>query len=1160
MADVRFPDGFLIGASTSPHQVEGGNVHSDWWALEQAPDSPIAEPSGDACDSYHRWRDDMQLLADAGLTAYRFGVEWARIEPADGQFDQTEIAHYREMVEHAVRLGIEPLLTLHHFTSPAWFTLSGGWSRPDAVERFRRYVEAIAPVIEAGARRVITINEPNMLAIMMRVIRGEVSLDTGLGGALPEPDAAVRDVLAAAHRAVRDDLHARHPGVKVGWSVANQCVQAAPGGQDRADAYREAVEDAFLRVGADDDFIGVQAYTRTVFGPDGVVPAEGARTLTGWEVYPDAVGEAARHTFEVIGGVPILVTENGIATSDDTQRIAYLEGALDALSRAMGDGIRVDGYLHWSLLDNYEWGSWAPTFGLIAVDRASGSFDRTPKPSLAWLGEVARRTLTTEQKAALTSGADTWTTAAVPGIPSITMSDGPHGLRRQAQGGDAFGINASVPATCFPPAAGLASSWNDELIREVGAHLGREARALGVHMLLGPGLNIKRSPLCGRNFEYASEDPLVSGRFAAALVEGVQSQGVAATPKHFAVNNQETDRFRVSAEVDERALREIYLPAFERVVREARPWALMSAYNRVNGVFASQNRWLLTDLLRGEWGFDGIVVSDWGAVNDRVAALNAGLDLEMPPSGTDDEIVDAVARGAVTSDVLDRTVRRHALLRERVGAAATSSDPARADATPSAGAPSSPVADSAAAPAETHPLRDGITGDLAATGDALAIEAARESIVLLSNDGTLPLAAETLTRVAVIGPFARDPRYQGGGSSHVNPTTLHRPLDELVDRLGADRVTAADGFRLDGHDDAQLLAEAAAAASSADVAVVFVGLPDGEESEGSDRTSLQLPAVQRDLLEKLVAGDTPVVVVLSAGAVVELGPWRERAAAVLNGWLLGQGGGRAIADLLLGDVSPSGRLTETIPLSLDDTPSRLTFPGRDGVAVYGESIYVGYRHFDTRSIPVAYPFGHGLTYSTFAYDHLALSESAPNTYRVTATITNTGARRAAEVAQLYVRSDAGSRPLRELRGYTRVDLEPGESRMIEFALEPRDFSLWNVREHRWQVDAGEYTVELGASSRDIRLSTVVRSAGDGHVPELTGESTIGEWLDHPVGSAVIAPLVDGVSSRTGGEAAPEHVAMFRQMPLGKLTAWGVGFDQATLDGMVAAVRAGLRTE
>src|SRR5699024_1707721 len=351
---------------------------------------------------------------------------------------------------------------------------------------------------------------------------------------------------------------ARHPGVKVGWSVASQCVQSVEGGESRAEAYREAVEDVFLRVAAEDDFIGVQSYTRTVFGPDGAIAPEGPLTLTGWEIYPGAAAEAARPTAAITGGIPILVTENGIATTDDTERIAYTEQALDSLAAARADGVRIDGYLHWSLLDNYEWGRWEPTFGLVAVDRGSPDFPRTPKPSLAWLGAIARESatgaaLTLAQQASLTSGADTWTTAPVPGMPALTLSDGPHGLRRQAEGADAFGINASVPATCFPPAVGLASSWDDDLILRVGSQLGREARALGVHVLLGPGLNIKRSPLCGRNFEYASEDPLVAGRYGAALVQGVQSEGVAATPKHFAANNQETDRFRVSAEVDERA-------------------------------------------------------------------------------------------------------------------------------------------------------------------------------------------------------------------------------------------------------------------------------------------------------------------------------------------------------------------------------------------------------------------------------------------------------------------------------------------------------------------------------------------------------------------------------------------------------------------------------
>lgn len=1136
-----FPAGFLIGASTAPHQVEGDNVHSDWWAFEQMPETPISETSGRACDSLHRWRDDIDVLADAGMTAYRFGVEWARIEPEEDRIDPSAVDHYRRMVDYAASRGLEPVLTLHHFTSPAWFTRSGGWAREDAVERFRRYVEAIDPVIQtsidSGGGRVVTINEPNMLAIMTRVISGEVSLDTGLGGALPEPDPSTREVLVEAHRSVRADLRERHAGVRVGWSVANQCVQSRAGGQQRAGQYRELVEDVFLRAGREDDFIGVQAYTRTVFDADGVVdPAPGRpRTLTGWEDYPQALEHAVRHTAEV-AGVPILVTENGIATDDDDRRISYTAAALRGLRRAVADGVRVEGYLHWSLLDNYEWGSWGPTFGLVAVDRESGSFTRRPKPSLAWLGSAAAATsragvvpavdpgaLTREQQASLTSGANTWDTEVAPGISRVTMSDGPHGLRRQIAGADAFGINASVPATCFPPACALASSWDDDLIARVASHLGREARALGVQALLGPGVNIKRSPLGGRNFEYASEDPLVSGRYGEAFVRGVQSRGVAAVPKHFAVNNQETDRFRVSAQVDERALREIYLPAFERVVSGAGPWMLMSAYNRVNGVFASENHRLLTELLRNEWGFDGVVVSDWGAVDDRVAALNAGLDLEMPPSGTDSQIIDAADQGRVSDARLAEVALRAGRLAERTALPGS--------------------------PAESLPEQ------VVSDGDALAVDAARESAVLLQNDGTLPLQMDRTGRVAVLGVFAEEPRYQGGGSSHVVPSRLHCALPELRERLGTDHVDYAPGFSIDGSHTSDLADEALATAAAADVAVVFVGLPDGAESEGSDRTSMRLPKVQISLLERLTEIDVPVVVVISSGGIVELGGWREKTAAIFQGSLLGQGGGAAIVDLLLGDVSPSARLTETIPLALADTPSHASFPGRDGQVVYGESIYVGYRHYDTFDVPVAFPFGHGLTYADVEYSALNVHATGGGAYDITFQITNTGTRSVVEVPQLYVATDEAGRPRHELRAYTRVEVGPRQSRTVSLTLCSRDFALWNVRERRWSVTPGEYTIQVGASSRDIRLTSVVSHPGDGYVGRLNGQSTIGEWLEHPVGAKVIAPLVAGVTSRTGEEPAPELVAMFRQMPLGKLTAWGIGFGQDDLEKMVEAVDA-----
>lgn len=389
MTASLLPAGFLIGASTSAHQIEGDNTASDWWLFEQRRPETL-QPSGRACDSWNRWEQDMDLLADAGLQAYRFSVEWSRIEPEDGEFSAEAVDHYRRMVAGARERGIEPIVTLHHFTNPAWFTLGGGWLRPDAADRFGGYLDRVAPVLDEGVGTVITINEPNMVAIMHRVITGEAALESGLGGGLPLPHEGVRDALIAVHHDARERLRARHAELKVGWSVANQVVQAAPGGQERADAYREAIEDVWLRAAAADDLIGVQAYTRTVFGPDGRIEpaAEIPRTTTGWEYYPAALGEAIRHTAAVLPDVPVLVTENGISTRDDAERIAYTTGALRGVADALADGIDVRGYLHWSLLDNYEWGHWEPTFGLVAVDRTT--FVRTPKPSLSWLGQVAR--------------------------------------------------------------------------------------------------------------------------------------------------------------------------------------------------------------------------------------------------------------------------------------------------------------------------------------------------------------------------------------------------------------------------------------------------------------------------------------------------------------------------------------------------------------------------------------------------------------------------------------------------------------------------------------------------------------------------------------------------------------------------------------------------
>ncbi len=642
-------------------------------------------------------------------------------------------------------------------------------------------------------------------------------------------------------------------------------------------------------------------------------------------------------------------------------------------------------------------------------------------------------------------------------------------------------------------------------------------------MLLGPGLNIKRSPLGGRNFEYPSEDPYVAGRYGTAFVRGVQSQGVAAVPKHFAANNQETDRFRIDEHIDERTLREIYLPAFEHTVRDAGPWALMCAYNKVNGEWASQHHELLTSILREEWGFDGTVVSDWGAVVDRVAAVAAGLDIEMPPSGTDQEIVDAVRQGRLDEHVLD-------LVAERVARLATRTASVR-----SAG-------------------RTPIDVD---AGDVLARTAAQESIVLLRNDGVLPLDASAGQKIAVVGEFARTPRFQGGGSSHVVPTGLHDALTALRGRFG--EVGFAPGYQVPGVESAadprDLITEATELASGADVVVAFVGYPESAESEGADKTAIDLPADQGELLDALAATGTPLVVVLSGGGVIVPGSWATHSAALLEGWLLGQAGGQAIVDVLAGDVNPSGHLAETIPVDLRSTPTYLTFPGADGHVVYGEGLFVGYRYYDTLEAPVAYPFGHGLSYTTFDLTDLTVEPTGPVTAVARCTVTNTGTRRGAAVPQIYVRSGSASRPVHELKSFQRVELEAGETRQAQFELDARAFATWNAHEHRWRVLPGTYQVELAASSRDIRAVADFVSSGDGLVATLTPMSTIGEWLAHPRGAQVLRPLVERITAGLGGDPTPEMRAMFEQMPLVKLASWGIGVSVAMVEAMAAQANA-----
>ena len=748
--------------------------------------------------------------------------------------------------------------------------------------------------------------------------------------------------------------------------------------------------------------------------------------------------------------------------------------------------------------------------------------------------------LTLEEKASLCLGSDFWHTAPIPrlGIPAVALSDGPHGLRKQPDEGDHVGISGSLPATCYPTASALGSSFDPDLVRRVGEALGAEALTQGVAVVLGPGINIKRSPLCGRNFEYFSEDPLVSGVLGAALVEGVQSQGIGTSVKHYAANNQETDRLRVSADVDERTLREIYLPGFERVVTQARPWTVMCAYNKVNGVYASENPWLLTEVLRDEWGFDGLVMSDWGAVHDRVAALDAGLDLEMPPDlGVSDAAIVAAARsGELDEAVLNRAVARVLRLVDRALSGAID------------------VGEEATA-------RPGFDAD---GHHALARAAAAECAVLLKNDGDLlPLQPSACDTVAVIGEFARTPRYQGAGSSRVDPTQVDNAVDELQAAVpDGVRVVFAPGFGIGTTTvDDELAAEAVALAGRASVVVVFLGLPDADESEGFDRTHLDLPANQTALVGRLAAANPNLVVVLANGSAVRLSDWEQHAAAILECWLSGQAAGGAAADLLVGAANPSGRLAETLPLRLEDNPSYLNFPGEHGHVRYGEGVFVGYRGYDALLLPVSYPFGHGLSYTNFEYADLTTTltgnaEDDTLAVAVTCTVTNTGQRAGKEVVQLYVTDPDSSvaRPPRELKGFAKTaTLAPGEGQTVTFRLQSRDLSYWSVRQHRWVLEGGTFRLGVGASSRDLRLTTTIEATALPPTVELDGMSTLEECLAHPVGAGLIreAVGVDENGRPRGILGDEELIRVIGNFPIRTLAAFpGLGIDHATVDHLL----------
>ncbi|WP_062379971.1 glycoside hydrolase family 3 C-terminal domain-containing protein [Demequina pelophila] len=646
--------------------------------------------------------------------------------------------------------------------------------------------------------------------------------------------------------------------------------------------------------------------------------------------------------------------------------------------------------------------------------------------------------LTLAEKAALLSGQSVWESRAVPraGIRALNLSDGPHGIRKQLGSGDHLGINGSAPATCFPTAATVANSWNPELAELVGEALGAEAAALDVDVVLGPGLNIKRSPLCGRNFEYFSEDPYLSGKVAAGYVRGIQSQGVAACPKHFAANSQELRRLASDSVVDERTLREIYLTAFEIVVREAAPKTIMSAYNRVNGTYAHENAHLLQEILRDEWGFDGLVVSDWGGSNDAVAAAQAGGTLEMPSPGLDSarQLIAAVEEGRLSEEDLDARVAEVIALVERV-------DPALA-----------------------RKVDD-------AAHHALALRVAQESQVLLRNTGVLPLAQGT--KVAVVGDFAKTPRYQGAGSSLVNPTQLDTALEAMAG-TGLEMTAYAQGFhRLGGQDEA-LAAEAVEAARGADAVLLYLGLDETSESEGNDRTHMRLPSNQIALLARLREVNENVVVILSAGSAIEM-PWLEDCAALVHGYLGGQAGAAAALDVVTGTINPSGRLAETYPVRLEDNPSHRYYPGRGETAEYREGLFAGYRYYATAQVPVLFPFGFGLSYTSFEYSDLAVTDAG-----VTFTLENTGDVAGAEVPQLYIgREGAGvHRPVRELKGFAKVALEPGEKTTVTLPFDAYTFRHYSVAQGRWAVESGEYTVSVGASVEDVRLTATHTVEGD----------------------------------------------------------------------------------
>lgn len=742
------------------------------------------------------------------------------------------------------------------------------------------------------------------------------------------------------------------------------------------------------------------------------------------------------------------------------------------------------------------------------------------------------RSMTLEEKAGLCSGSDFWHTKPVErlGIESVMLSDGPHGLRKQTGAGDHLGLGESVEAVAFPAGCAMASSFDRGLTENVGKTLGEECQAENLSVLLGPAINIKRNPLCGRNFEYFSEDPFLTGEMAVAYINGVQSWDVGTSVKHFALNSQEYNRMSVSAEIDERTMREIYLPGFEKAVKKARPKTIMCAYNKVNGTYCSENKKLLTDILRKEWGYEGYVVTDWGAVANRVKGIQAGLDLEMPGSNgeNDARIVEAVRNGELDETLVDQAA-------ENILNVIFSYTEHR------------------------HP-----EAEFDREADhAKSVEAAKECAVLMKNENVLPVSPDK--KVVYIGGFAKDPRYQGGGSSHIHSSKVTSAYDTAMEKQR--NVTYVEGFPADKDElDEAALKDAVQAAKEADVAVVFAGLPDIFESEGYDRTHMQMPECQNKLIEEVAKVQKNTVVVLHNGSVIEL-PWADHVAGILEMYLGGQGVGAASDALLFGEANPSGHLAETWPLRLQDNPSYLYCPGDGVTSVYGEGIYVGYRYYDKKEIPVRFAFGHGLSYTTFAYSNLRTSVESfgdKDTVEVCVDVTNTGDVKGKAVAQLYIsdRTGTANRPVKELKGFEKVELEPGETKTVSMQIDARSLSYYHVGLGGWYAKSGTYMLMVGSASNQIEVQKEIQFTTEKLLPfTVVPSTTIGELLTDPRTAPAIEKFVSSMGRHEAKENAEKdgylsesdekaNEAMTFGMPLKSLVSFRV-LSLEQLEGLMA---------